>query len=106
MEVKLRDLVPSLTPEDVLPDNEGKAYMIDADPATNAVAGKARMFTLDQLQDLFNVLLRRSHVRTRLTTEEKAIRVLEAKVAELEKWRPDIESRIEARTKHVDLTFE
>lgn len=45
-------------------------------------------------------------MRDRLTTEEKAIRVLEAKVAELERWRPDIEERIKVRTKQVNKQFE
>ena len=50
--------------------------------------------------------MRRSHVQARLTTEEKAIRVLEAKVAELEKWRPDLEQRIKDRSEHVDKEFQ
>ena len=41
-------------------------------------------------------------MRARLTREEEKIKVLEAKVAELEKWRPDIEARFEARNKFVD----
>ena len=44
-------------------------------------------------------------MRTRLTTEEKAIRVLEDKVANLEKWRPDIEERIVKRSVEVDKKF-
>ena len=53
--VALSDLVPGLSPEDVRPDTEGQAYVIQADPALNPKAGEARMFTLDQLQSLFNV---------------------------------------------------
>ena len=102
MEVGLLDLVPNLTTEDIVPDTEGRTYDIEADPKENPRAAEARMFTLDQIQALFNVLLRRSHVRARLTTEEKAIRVLEAKVAELEKWRPDIEERIKKRNEDVN----
>jgi len=41
-------------------------------------------------------------VRARLTREEQAIRILEAKVAELEAWRPDLEKRIQDRTEKVD----
>ena len=103
--VSFLDLVPNLTTEDVKPDTEGSTYDIEADPKTNPFAGQARMFTLDQIQCLFHVLLRRSHVRARLTTEEKAIRVLEAKVAELEGWRPDIEERIAKRTVVVNQKF-
>ena len=47
--VSLLDLVPNLTADDIKPDTEGHAYDIDADPATNPNAGKARTFTLDQL---------------------------------------------------------
>ena len=101
-QISLTDLVPNLTQEDIMPDTEGRTYDIEADPKTNPKAGQARMFTLDQIQALFHVLLRRSHVRSRLTTEEKAIRVLEAKVAELEKWRPDIEERIKKREQEVN----
>ena len=44
-------------------------------------------------------------MRARVTTEEKATRVLEAKVAELEKWRPEIEKRIADRNVDVDEKF-
>lgn len=47
--VSLLDLVPNLTPDDIKPDTDGRAYDIDADPKTNPKAGQARMFTLDQL---------------------------------------------------------
>ena len=66
----LLDLVPNLTPDDIKPDTDGNDYDIDADPRTNPKAGQARMVTLDQMQALFHVLLRRSKVRARLTTEE------------------------------------
>ena len=98
----LLDLVPNLTPDDIKPDTDGNDYDIEADPRTNPKAGQARMVTLDQMQALFHVLLRRSKVRARLTTEEKAIRILEQKVAELEKWRPDIEQRIKEREADVN----
>ena len=60
------------------------------------------MFTLQNLNHLFNVKLRRSDVRLRLDENDKATRVLEQKVAELEKWRIDIEERIANRSKEVD----
>ena len=74
----LADLVPGLTPDDVKPDTEGETYMIEADPAINPTAKQPRMFTLDQMQDLFNVLLRRSHLRTRVGSTEDRISALEA----------------------------
>ena len=46
--------------------------------------------------------LRRSDVRLRLDENDKATRVLEQKVEELEKWRIDIEERIANRSKEVD----
>ena len=102
MEVGLRDLVPNLTEDDLKPDTEGQDFVIDADPATNPTAKQARTFTLETLQHLVNVQLRRSEVQARLTREEEKVKVLEAKVAELEKWRPDIEERIAARWKFSD----
>ena len=60
------------------------------------------MFTLQNLNHLFNVKLRRSDVRLRLDENDKATRVLEQKVEELEKWRIDIEERIANRSKEVD----
>lgn len=60
------------------------------------------MFTLQQLHDLFNVQLRRSDVRYRLDENDKATRVLEQKVDDLEKWRIDLEDRIKKRSKEVD----
>ena len=51
----LLELVPNLSAEDVKPDSDGVQFVIKADPAQNENAGKARMFTLVQLQHLFNV---------------------------------------------------
>ena len=64
------------------------------------------MFTLQQLNHLFNVKLRRSDVRYRLDENDKATRVLEEKVAELERWRIDLEDRIAKRSQHVDDVLE
>ena len=60
------------------------------------------MFTIQNLNDLFNVKLRRSDVRLRLDENDKATRILEQKVEELEKWRIDIEERMANRNKEVD----
>ena len=64
------------------------------------------MFTLQNLNHLFNVKLRRSDVRLRLDENDKATRILEQKVEELEKWRIDIEERITNRSKEVDEQFD
>ena len=64
------------------------------------------MFTLQNLNHLFNVKLRRSDVRLRLDENDKATRILEQKVEELEKWRIDIEERIANRSKEVDEQFD
>ena len=87
--VNLTDLIPNLTQADVSPDTED--FVVSIDPETNPRAGEARMFNLKQIHDLFNVLLKRSNIQTRLTNEEEKVRVLQEKVAELEGWRPDIE---------------
>ena len=50
--------------------------------------------------------LRRSDVRSRLDENDKATRLLEDKVAELEKWRVDLEDRIDKWSKHVDDILE
>ena len=57
---RLIDLVPDLVEADVASDT-GR-LVINVDPATNPVAGEARTFSLKQIHDLFNVLLRRSQV--------------------------------------------
>ena len=44
-----------LSADDVKPDTDGSAFVIEADPKLNEKAGKARMFNLEQLQHLFNV---------------------------------------------------
>ena len=49
MQVKLVDLIPGLTAEDVAADTQGVTHVINADPKSNEAAGQARMFTLDQL---------------------------------------------------------
>ena len=41
-----------------------------------------------------------------MTENERATRVLEQKVAELEKWRPQLEDRIKKRSEAVDKKFE
>ena len=94
--VTLRDLIPCLTEEDIKPYTEDGevSYVIQADPKLNPKARQARMFTLDQLQHLFNVQFKRTHLLKRMTVNEAAVRELEEKVAALEKWRPDIEERI------------
>lgn len=38
MEVPLGQLVPGLTEDDIIPDTEGKAFVIEADPAKNPLA--------------------------------------------------------------------
>ena len=60
------------------------------------------MFTIQNLNDFFNVKLRRSDVRLRLDENDRATRILEQKVEELEKWRIDIEERMANRNKEVD----
>ena len=63
------------------------------------------MWSLYQLHRLFQVQLRRSDVRNRLDINDDRTVVLENKVAELERWRIDLEARIKATTEHNDETF-
>ena len=74
--VTLRDLIPCLTEDDIKPyTEEGDVdYVIQADPKLNPKARQARMFTLDQLQHLFNVQFKRTHLLKRTTVAEAAIR--------------------------------
>ena len=81
-EDRLIDLVPGLTAEDVQSDTG--TNLVDVDPDSNPSATQARTFTLLQLTDLFNVLLHRSNVKSSVAAEEKASRIVEAKVAALE----------------------
>ena len=57
---KISDLVPGLTEDDIKPDTE--TYAIEIDPEKNPKACEARMLSLHQVQQLFNVLLKRSDV--------------------------------------------
>ena len=100
----IRELIPGIKDEDLL-DDTGEDT-IEVDITKNPVAKQSRMFTFIQLHQLFNVQLRRSDVRFRLDENDKATRVLEDKVAELERWRVDLEDRIAKRSSYVDEVFE
>ena len=92
---KLADLLPGLTADDISSDTG--VNVIDVDASSNPVSAEARTYSLQQLTGLFNVLLRRSAVQSRVTQEEKASRTLEAKVTELELWREELEGRLMKR---------
>ena len=100
----IRELIPGIKDEDLL-DDTGEDT-IEVDITKNPVAKQSRMFTFIQLHQLFNVQLRRSDVRFRIDENDKATRVLEDKVAELERWRVDLEDRIAKRSSYVDEVFE
>ena len=97
-------MIPGIDDED-LEDDTGEDT-IEIDVAKNPNSKQSRMFTLFQLHQLFNVQLRRSDVRFRIDENDKATRVLEDKVAELERWREDLEDRIAKRSSYVDEVFE
>ena len=99
----LISLVPDLTETDVSDDTGSDTVTVNRD--SNPNGAEARMFTLEQLNHFFNVKLRRSDVRYRLDENDKATRVLENKVDELEKWRLELEDRIAKRIEHVDENF-
>lgn len=94
-------LIPGLTESDVAWDTDSPP--IDVDPESNPEAGVARTVTLEQLTHLFNVCLRRSWIKQRVTDNEAATLVLEKRVESLESWKADIETRIMAREHQVDL---
>lgn len=52
------------------------------------------MFSLEQLQQLFRLQLRRSNVRKRIDINDEETLILQMKVSELEKWRVDLEACI------------
>ena len=52
------------------------------------------MLSLHQVQQLFNVLLKRSGVQARLATSEVHGANLEQRIVQLEEWRNDLEQRI------------
>ena len=97
------DLIPDLTMADVAPDIPTNP--IQSDPKVNQKAAEPRLFTIEQIQHLFNVLHRRSIIHDRMTAHEQRTKILEDKVAELEKWRPLIEGHIEKREADVDAKF-
>ena len=64
--VKLSDLIPGLSAQDTSFDTD--APTIDIDPISNSKAGEARTFTLQQITQLCNVLLKRSNMQLRVTS--------------------------------------
>ena len=64
------------------------------------------MLSLHQVQELFNVLLKRSDLQARLKTSEVHGSNLEDRILQLENWRNDLEQRIQARSDQVDKRFE
>ena len=100
----IQQLIPDVKDEDVVDDTGEDTIEIDEEKNPNAK--QARMFTLYQLHRLFNVQLNRSDVRYRLDENDKATRVLEDKVAELERWREDLEERIKKRSEYDDTMFD
>ena len=97
-------MVPGLTEDDIKPDTE--TYAIEIDPGKNPKACEARMLSLHQVQQLFNVLLKRSDLQARLKTSEVHGSNLEDRILQLENWRNDLEQRIQARSDQVDKRFE
>ena len=93
-----------MTEEDLADDTGADTLELDAEKNPNSK--QARMWTLYQLHRLFSVQLRRSDVRNRLDINDDRTVVLENKVAELERWRIDLESRIQATTDLNNETFE
>ena len=85
---RIIDLVGGVTSEDVKPDTDSDVIKLPAN-------AESRTYSLQQLTELFNVLLRRSQLRQRVTNEEVAARAVEARITQLEAWKDDFEARFE-----------
>lgn len=92
----IRDLVSGLQETDF--QHETGQDVLGVDPA----ADEPRTLTLRQFEELFNALLKRSGVNTRLTETEAETKVLKEKVAALEDWKTELEERLYARNEEVD----
>lgn len=55
---------------------------------------------------MFNLQLGRSKVRARLDRNDDETAVLKSKVAELERWRAELEARLNVRNSQVDTNFD
>ena len=101
---RLIDFVPGITVDDVRSDTG--QHLVDIDPASNAAATDARTYSLRQLAELFNVLLRRSGVQARVTEAEKAASIVQEKVRVLEKWQEELTEQLRKRNEEVDATLD
>ena len=77
------------------------------DRFTPLMSNQARMFTLEQMNQLFNLLLRSSNVRKRLDTNDVVTEELRKKVENFELWRNEHETdfyntKIEYEKRHDD----
>ena len=68
------DLIPEVKDEDMLDDTGADTIVLDV--GANPKASELRMFTLKQMNQLFNIKLRRSDVRKRLDVNDEDTVVL------------------------------
>lgn len=67
---------------------------------------EARMVTVKQMVQLFNLLIKKSNVKKRLDRNDNDTRTLQQQVAELQAWRSAHETKVAERTTHVDEYLE
>jgi chaperonin cofactor prefoldin len=63
------------------------------------------MFSIDQFHQLFHYFMNRSKARKRLDKNDTDTARLQNQVAELEKWREDLESRLKNKHQQIDDKF-
>ena len=104
----MSEVIPGVTKADTEDDNGQRSDSI-ADISNNeeeqAIYENGRMWTVSQLHQLFHLLLRRSKVRSRLDINDADTAKLQKQVAELERWRGELENRWAERHTEVNNKF-
>ena len=102
-------VIAGVKPEEVQDDNGSRTDSLPhlgSDEEDKAVYHNARMFSIEQFHQLFHLFLNRSKARKRLDINDADTAKLQAQVAELERWRAELENRWEERHKAIDNKFE
>ncbi len=96
----MHQVIPSVTEKDIEDDNGQRTASlpaIEGEGEEDKVYRNSRMFTIEQIHQLFHLLLRRSKVRARLDVNDEETRDARERIAELERWRIELEERWEKR---------
>jgi flagellar capping protein FliD len=105
----MTEVIPDCEEKDISDDNGNKLKSLPSIPGENgeeaAVYGNSRMFTISQFHQLFHYFLRKSDARDRLDQNDSDTAELQRQVAELERWREDLEGRFKDRSDFVNDKF-